>query len=66
LYICNKLTLRHKNGVYLYDSKILNVVLTIQKIVGILLSLFVIRNFRGTCSFIEMLKGYMIRVTPVL
>jgi len=25
----------------------------------IFLSLFVIRNFRGTCSFNEMLKGYM-------
>jgi len=24
-------------------------------------SLFVIRNFRGTCSSIEMLKGYMAR-----
>ena len=32
-------------------------------------SLFVIRNFRGTCSSIEMLKGYMAResvITPVL
>jgi len=27
----------------------------------IFLSLFVIRNFRGTCSSIEMLKGYMAR-----
>jgi len=25
LYICNKLTLRHKNGVYLYSSEILKV-----------------------------------------
>jgi len=25
----------------------------------IFLSLFVMRNFRGTCSHIEMLKGYM-------
>jgi len=25
----------------------------------IFLSLFVIRNFRGTCSYNEMLKGYM-------
>ena len=32
-------------------------------------SLFVIRNFRGTCSSIEMLKGYTAReslITPVL
>jgi len=31
-------------------------------------SLFVIRNFRGTCSSVEMLKGYMAReslITPV-
>jgi len=27
----------------------------------ILLILFVIRNFRGTCSSIEMLKGNMVR-----
>jgi len=27
----------------------------------ICLSLFVIRNFRGTCSSIEMLKGYVAR-----
>jgi len=25
LYICNKLTLRHKNGVYLYSSEILKI-----------------------------------------
>jgi len=34
-----------------------------------LLSLFVIRNFRGTCSSVEMLKEYMVRerlVTPEL
>jgi len=32
-------------------------------------SLFVMRNFRGTCSSIEVLKGYMARkslITPVL
>jgi len=27
----------------------------------IFLSLFVIRNFRGTCSYNEMLKGYIAR-----
>jgi len=27
----------------------------------IFLSLFVIRNVRGTCSSIEMMKGYMVR-----
>jgi len=35
----------------------------------IFLNLFVIRNFRGTCSSIEMLKGYMAREslgTPAL
>jgi len=34
-----------------------------------LLSLFVIRTFRGTCSTVEMLKGYMVRErlgTPAL
>jgi len=33
--------------------------LTGKYIVVIFLSLFVIRNFRGTCSYNEMLKGYM-------
>jgi len=35
----------------------------------IFLSLYVIRSFRGTCSSIKMLKGYMARVslgTPAL
>jgi len=35
----------------------------------IILSLFVIRHFKGTCSFPKMLKGYMTRErsgTPVL
>jgi len=35
----------------------------------IFLNLFVTRNFRGTCSSIKMLKGYMVREslgTPVL
>jgi len=53
--------LRHKNGVYLYSSKILKVLLKIQYIFGILLSLSVIGNFRGTCSSIAMLKGYIVR-----
>jgi len=30
LYICNKLTLRHKNGVYLYSSEILKILYKIQ------------------------------------
>jgi len=37
--------------------------------VDLLVSLFVIRNFRGTCSSVEMLKAYMARKrlgTPVL
>ena len=29
----------------------------------IFLSLYVIRSFRGTCSSIKMLKGYMARVS---
>jgi len=61
--------LRHKNAVYLYSSKILKHLLKIRQIIGILLSLFVIGNFRGTRSSIEMLKGYMVREslgTPVL
>jgi len=35
----------------------------------VLLTLFVIGNFRRTCSFVEMLKGYMVRErlgTPAL
>jgi len=32
-------------------------------IFAIFLNLFVIRNFRGTCSFIEMLKGYRARAS---
>jgi len=35
----------------------------------ILLSLSVIRNFKGKCSYVEMLKGHMVRErfgTPVL
>jgi len=30
-------------------------------IFAIFLSLFVIRDFRGTCSSIEMMKGYTVR-----
>jgi len=69
LYICKILTLRHKNAVYLYSSKVLKHLLKIRQIIGILLSLFVIGNFRGTRSSIEMLMGCMVREslgTPVL
>jgi len=59
--LLNKLTLRHKNGVYLYGSKNINVLLKIQWVFVILLSFFVIRNFRGTCSSVKMLKRYMVR-----
>ena len=41
----------------------------IGKCILVFHSLFVIRNFRGTCSSIEMLKGYQAReslITPVL
>jgi len=51
----------YENGVYLYSFNILKVVLKIQYNFSILLRLFVIGNFIGTCSSIEMLKGYMFR-----
>jgi len=44
---------------YLHSSKNLKVLLKIQRHFVILLSLFLIRNYRGTCSPVEMLKGYM-------
>jgi len=59
--LLNILTLRRKKGVYLYSSKNIKVLLKIQWIFVILLSLFVIRNFTGPCSSVEMLKGYMVR-----
>ena len=62
LYICNKLNLRHENGLYLYSFKILKVLLKIQHNFSILLRLFVRGNFRGTCSSIKMLKGYVFRI----
>ena len=68
LYSRNEFTLRHENGVYLHSSKILQVLLKIQQIFVIVLSL-VIRNFRGTCSSVKMVKGYMFRErlgTPAL
>jgi len=63
LYICNKLNLRHENGVYLYSFRILKVLFKFSR------RLFVMGNFRDTCSSIEMLKEYMFRErlgTPVL
>jgi len=45
------------------------VLLQIQWIFVILLSLFVTRNFSGTCSSVKILQGYMIREmlgTPVV
>jgi len=48
--LLNILTLRHKNGVYLYGSKTVEVLLKIQWIYVILLSPFVIGYFRGTWS----------------
>jgi len=50
------ITLRHKNGVYVYNSKNLKVLIIIQWIFVILLSVFVIRTFRATCSSVEMVK----------
>jgi len=48
---------------------IFKIMLTDKFIFVIFFNLFFIRNFRGTCSSIEMLKGYMAREslgTPVL
>jgi len=59
--LLNILTLRHKNGIYLFSYKNTKVLLKIQWIFVILLSFFVIRYFRGACSSVEMLKGYMVR-----
>jgi len=39
----------------------LKVILKIKWVFVILLSVFVIRHFRGTRSSVEMLKGYMVR-----
>ena len=44
-------------------------IMLLGKDIFIFLNLFVIRNFRGKCSSIEMLKGYMARESlgiPVL
>jgi len=57
----NIATWRHENEVYLYSSKNLKILLKVQWVFVSLLSLFVIRNFRGTCSSVKMLKGYMVR-----
>jgi len=46
-----------KNGVFLCIYETLKVLLKVQGIFVILLSIFVIRNFRGTCSSFEMIKG---------
>jgi len=40
---------------------IFKIMLICKYIFVIFLNFFVIRNFRGTCSSIEMLKGYMAR-----
>jgi len=50
-------------------NSIFKIMLIGEYIFVIFLNLFVIRNFRGTCSSIEVLKGYMAREslgTPVL
>jgi len=64
LFTRNKLTLRYQNGVYLYSSENLEVLIKIKWIFLILFSLLVIRNLRCACSSVEMLKGYI--VTEVL
>ena len=59
LYSCNKLTLRQKNSLPsdFWKSKSS---IKIQWIFVSLLSHFVIRNFKGTNSFVKKLKGYMV------
>ena len=50
-------------------NSIFKIMLIGKYIFVIFLNLFVIRNFMGTCSSIEVLKGYMAREslgTPVL
>jgi len=50
-------------------NSVFKIMLIGKHIFVIFLNLFVIRNFRGTCSSIEMLKGYRAREslgTPVL
>jgi len=54
------LNLRHKNGVHLYSSENMKVLIKFQWIFVILLSFFVIRYFGVTCPSVEMLKGYMV------
>ena len=59
LYSCNKLPLRLNNGVYSCGSETPIFLINLQWILVILLRRFVIRIFRGTCSSVKMLKGYM-------
>jgi len=49
-------TLRHKNGVYFESCKNPQVLLKIQWIRVMLINLSVKRNFRGTCSSVQMQK----------
>jgi len=59
--LLNNLSSRHKSEVYPYTSETLNIILKIQWVFVFLLSLFDIRNFRGTRSSVGMLKGYMVK-----
>jgi len=52
----------NKNGFYLHSLKNLKLQLKNQRIFDILLSYFVIRNFRGTLLIGRMLKGCMVRI----
>jgi len=56
----NKSTFRHKTRVYVYSPENLKIILRLSGFF-VLLSLFVIRNVRGTRSSVEMLKGYTVR-----
>jgi len=67
-YTRNKLSWRHKNGVYFYSSKNLEFLLKVQWIFAIFTQPFFMTNLRGTCLSTE-LKGYIVRErlgTPVV
>ena len=67
--LLNKLVLRHKSEIYPYSSETLNLLFKIQWVFVILLSLFVMRKVRATCSSAEMLKRCMVKErlgTPAL
>jgi len=61
LFSRKKLTLRHKNGVHLYSSKNLKLLLKFSVNFRCFVQPFVKRNIWGICSSVQVLKGYMVR-----